>query len=117
LVLDLGVLKRNLAMMRQAIARHPGVVLRPHLKTAKSREVAALAAPGFGPITVSTLAEARFFAEGRLARPDLRRRHHAPEARRGRGAQRAGRGGEGHYRRPRRRPRHRGPSRRDRGAG
>lgn len=64
LVLDLGVLKRNLAMMQRAIARHPGVVLRPHLKTAKSREVAALAAPGFGPVTVSTLAEARYLAEG-----------------------------------------------------
>jgi D-serine deaminase-like pyridoxal phosphate-dependent protein len=64
LVLDLGVLRRNLAMMRRAIARHPGVVLRPHLKTAKSREVAALAAPDGGPVTVSTLAEARYFAEG-----------------------------------------------------
>jgi D-serine deaminase-like pyridoxal phosphate-dependent protein len=64
LVLDLGVLKRNLALMEAAMARHPGVVLRPHLKTAKSREVAALAAPNHGPITVSTLAEARYFAEG-----------------------------------------------------
>ena len=64
LVLDLAVLRRNLAMMRAAIARHPGVVLRPHLKTAKSREVAALAAPDGGPVTVSTLAEARFFADG-----------------------------------------------------
>lgn len=63
LVLDLSVLKRNLAMMQRAIARHPGVTLRPHLKTAKSREVAALAAPNHGPITVSTLAEARYFAE------------------------------------------------------
>jgi len=64
LVLDLGILRRNLAAMEDAIARHPGVRLRPHLKTAKSREVAALAAPGNGPITVSTLAEARYFAEG-----------------------------------------------------
>lgn len=64
LVLDLGVLKRNLALMERAMARHPGVILRPHLKTAKSREVAALAAPNHGPITVSTLAEARYFAEG-----------------------------------------------------
>ena len=64
LVLDIGVLKRNLAAMREAVARHPGLVLRPHLKTAKSREVARLAAPDFGPITVSTLAEARYFAEG-----------------------------------------------------
>lgn len=62
LVLDLGVLKRNLAMMRRAVERHPGVVLRPHMKTAKSVEVAKLAAPDGGPITVSTLAEAREFA-------------------------------------------------------
>jgi D-serine deaminase-like pyridoxal phosphate-dependent protein len=64
LVLDLGVLKRNVAAMAAAVARHKGLAARPHLKTAKSREVAALAAPGFGPITVSTLAEARYFAEG-----------------------------------------------------
>ncbi|PZW46665.1 D-serine deaminase-like pyridoxal phosphate-dependent protein [Humitalea rosea] len=61
LVLDLGLLRKNLAMMEAAVARHPGVVLRPHLKTAKSIEVAALAAPGHGPITVSTLAEAEAF--------------------------------------------------------
>ncbi|MBK1657536.1 alanine racemase [Paracraurococcus ruber] len=64
LVLDLGVLRRNLAMMEAAVARFPGLRLRPHLKTAKSRAVAELAAPGHGPITVSTLAEARYFAEG-----------------------------------------------------
>jgi D-serine deaminase-like pyridoxal phosphate-dependent protein len=64
LVLELGVLRRNIAAMAAAIARHPGVALRPHLKTAKSRDVARLAAPDHGPITVSTLAEARHFAEG-----------------------------------------------------
>ncbi|WP_043362187.1 alanine racemase [Belnapia sp. F-4-1] len=63
LVLDIGLLKRNLAAMQAAVARHPGLVLRPHLKTAKSREVARLASPDFGPVTVSTLAEARYFAE------------------------------------------------------
>ncbi len=63
LVLDLALLKRNLAAMQAAVARHPGLLLRPHLKTAKSREVARLASPDFGPITVSTLAEARYFAE------------------------------------------------------
>lgn len=62
LVLDLAVLRRNVARMAAAVARHPGVALRPHMKTAKSAEVAALAAPGGGPITVSTLAEARHFA-------------------------------------------------------
>lgn len=62
LVLDRAALMRNLRMMAEAVARH-GVALRPHLKTAKSIDVAMLAAPGFGPITVSTLAEARHFAE------------------------------------------------------
>ena len=63
LLLDLDVLKRNLALMEKAIARHPGVMLRPHMKTAKSAAVADLAAPGKGAITVSTLAEARYFAD------------------------------------------------------
>jgi D-serine deaminase-like pyridoxal phosphate-dependent protein len=62
LILDRSILARNLAAMRAAVARHPGVSLRPHMKTAKSVDVAALAAPGCGPITVSTLAEARYFA-------------------------------------------------------
>ena len=64
LVLDIGILKRNLARMQAAVARHPGLVLRPHMKTAKSIPVADLAAPGKGPITVSTIAEARYFAGG-----------------------------------------------------
>lgn len=61
LLLDRAALARNLRRMAAVAARH-GVVLRPHLKTAKCAEVAALAAPGRGPITVSTLAEARHFA-------------------------------------------------------
>jgi len=41
-----------------------GVVLCPHLKTAKSAEVARRVYPAEpGPITVSTLAEAEYFAE------------------------------------------------------
>jgi D-serine deaminase-like pyridoxal phosphate-dependent protein len=64
LVLELGILKRNLARMAEAVARHPGLKLRPHMKTAKSLAVAALAAPDHGPITVSTVAEARYFAGG-----------------------------------------------------
>jgi len=64
LVLELGILKRNLARMADAVARHPGLKLRPHMKTAKSLAVAALAAPNHGPITVSTIAEARYFAGG-----------------------------------------------------
>jgi D-serine deaminase-like pyridoxal phosphate-dependent protein len=64
LVLDLGILKANLARMQAAVARHPGLRLRPHMKTAKSLAVAELAAPDHGPITVSTVAEARYFAGG-----------------------------------------------------
>lgn len=63
LLLDLGTLKRNIAQMAAAVARHPGVALRPHMKTAKNAQIAELAAPGKGPITVSTLAEARYFAD------------------------------------------------------
>lgn len=62
LILDRAVLDRNLAAM-QARARRHGVALRPHLKTAKSAEIARRATQGgFGGITVSTLAEARYFA-------------------------------------------------------
>ncbi|HRP07158.1 MAG TPA: hypothetical protein PLL69_01600, partial [Gemmatimonadales bacterium] len=43
LVLDRSRLLRNLERMRSAMARHPGVALRPHLKTAKSAAVARLA--------------------------------------------------------------------------
>jgi D-serine deaminase-like pyridoxal phosphate-dependent protein len=43
--------------------RRNGAVLRPHLKTAKSAEVARLAVEGeAGGVTVSTLAEAEYFA-------------------------------------------------------
>ncbi|MBU6500019.1 MAG: alanine racemase, partial [Rhodospirillales bacterium] len=63
LVLDRAILARNLAAMAHAVARH-GVALRPHLKTAKSIDVAhlALAVPPARGITVSTLAEAEYFA-------------------------------------------------------
>ncbi len=62
LILDRAVLARNCRAMAERMAGH-GVRLRPHLKTAKSAEVAALATAGqFGGITVSTLAEARYFA-------------------------------------------------------
>lgn len=62
LILDRAILRRNLATMAAAVARH-GVPLRPHLKTAKSIDVARLALAGQGGgITVSTLAEAEYFA-------------------------------------------------------
>ena len=62
LVLDRLRLEQNVARMAGILARH-GVPLRPHMKTAKSIEVARLALQGQpGGITVSTLAEARYFA-------------------------------------------------------
>ncbi len=61
LVLDRATLMRNLTRMARAASRH-GVALRPHMKTAKSVEVARLALAGQpGGITVSTLAEAEYF--------------------------------------------------------
>ena len=62
LLLDRGRLERNIARLADH-ARQLGVVLRPHMKTAKSIDVARLVFPdGPGPITVSTLAEAEYFA-------------------------------------------------------
>lgn len=61
LLLDRNRLEANLARMRSR-AEMLGVRLRPHMKTAKSIDVARLALqPGEG-ITVSTLAEAEAFA-------------------------------------------------------
>jgi D-serine deaminase-like pyridoxal phosphate-dependent protein len=49
--------------MSDTVRRH-GVTLRPHLKTAKSAAVARLATAGeAGGLTVSTLAEAEYFAQ------------------------------------------------------
>ncbi|MBL8653428.1 MAG: alanine racemase [Alphaproteobacteria bacterium] len=63
LVLDRAVLTRNIARMT-ARAKELGVTLRPHMKTAKSAEVARRVHGGsVGPITVSTLAEAEYFAK------------------------------------------------------
>lgn len=62
LLLDRDRLVRNLARM-QAVADRLGVALRPHLKTAKSADVARLAvAAGAQGLTVSTLKEAEYFA-------------------------------------------------------
>lgn len=62
LVLDRVAVGRNSTAMASRARQH-GVKLRPHVKTAKCVEVAKLATDGqFGGITVSTLAEAEFFA-------------------------------------------------------
>lgn len=61
IILDKGRLEKNCARMA-ARARDAGVMLRPHLKTAKSAEVARIATAGqFGGITVSTIAEMHYF--------------------------------------------------------
>lgn len=62
LVLDREKLDRNIARLSERVTSL-GAVLRPHLKTAKSIDVARRLFPdGVGPITVSTLAEAEYFA-------------------------------------------------------
>jgi D-serine deaminase-like pyridoxal phosphate-dependent protein len=62
LILDRSVLDRNAAAMTGR-AHALGVKLRPHLKTAKSADVAKIAVKdNFGGITVSTLKEAEYFA-------------------------------------------------------
>jgi D-serine deaminase-like pyridoxal phosphate-dependent protein len=62
LILDEARMLRNIARLRSRLAPH-GVTLRPHLKTAKSVEVARhVLTDGTGPATVSTLKEAEVFA-------------------------------------------------------
>jgi D-serine deaminase-like pyridoxal phosphate-dependent protein len=62
LLLDAAKMRANIARMNAAVRRH-GVQLRPHLKTAKSVEVAREMAAGWsGAVTVSTLKEAEAFA-------------------------------------------------------
>lgn len=64
LLLDETKLRRNVAGMQDHLARL-GVAFRPHLKTAKSRDVARVAMTSLtGPAMVSTLREAEYFAEG-----------------------------------------------------
>ena len=60
LILDGAKLDRNIGRMRAQLGGL-GVSQRPHLKTAKSIEVARRVAPDGGPITVSTLLEAEKF--------------------------------------------------------
>ena len=61
LILDRRKLEANAERMRSRV-RDLGVMLRPHVKTSKSIEVLKVLAGGTDvPITVSTLAEARYF--------------------------------------------------------
>ncbi len=62
LILDEARMLRNIARLRSRLRPHE-VTLCPHLKTAKSVEVARrVLADGTGPATVSTLKEAEVFA-------------------------------------------------------
>ena len=62
LLLDIDVLEGNLKRM-SGRCKELGVRLRPHVKTHKCIEAARLQVRDhFGGITVSTLAEAKFFA-------------------------------------------------------
>jgi len=62
-LVDKAVVEQNCARMLDK-ARVSGVAFRPHVKTHKTVEIARLQHGGaLGPITVSTLAEAEFFAD------------------------------------------------------
>ena len=63
LLLDVSRVRQNAACIAD-IARKNNVRLRPHIKTHKCTEVARIQTDGFdGGVTVSTLAEARAFAD------------------------------------------------------
>lgn len=63
LILDRPKLEANAERMRKRVAQL-GVTLRPHVKTSKSIDVLRILAGGGDlPITVSTIAEARYFFE------------------------------------------------------
>src|SRR2546421_9121923 len=66
LVLDAAKVERNVARLTARL-QSLGVGFRPHVKTAKSIEVAKRLFPGGrGPITVSTIREAEYFADAGL---------------------------------------------------
>ena len=63
LILDRSRLAHNATRMTDRFA-NSGVQLRPHMKSAKSIDVARIALAGnFGGVTVSTLKEAEYFAD------------------------------------------------------
>ena len=63
LIIDKNKLSANITRMRKK-AKELDVIFRPHVKTAKSIPVALMCAgDAIGPITVSTLREAEYFAD------------------------------------------------------
>lgn len=63
LLLDLDRFDRNVARLRDRLSANPGLTFRPHMKTAKSIDIARRVMGGGGPITVSTLLEAERFLD------------------------------------------------------
>jgi D-serine deaminase-like pyridoxal phosphate-dependent protein len=62
-LVDRSIVERNCSRMRDK-ARASGVAFRPHAKTHKTVEIARMQHGGaLGPITVSTMAEAEFYAD------------------------------------------------------
>src|SRR4051812_49022224 len=62
-LVDAARVRRNCEQMREK-ALQSGVAFRPHVKTHKTIEIGRMQHGGrIGPITVSTLAEAEFFAD------------------------------------------------------
>ena len=62
-LVDKNIVRQNCDRMREK-ARASGVAFRPHVKTHKTAEIVRMQhGGGIGPITVSTLAEAEFFAD------------------------------------------------------
>jgi D-serine deaminase-like pyridoxal phosphate-dependent protein len=63
-LVDRSIVEQNCRRMR-AKAQTSGVAFRPHVKTHKALEIGRMQhGGGTGPITVSTMAEAEFFADG-----------------------------------------------------
>ncbi len=63
LLLDVGILERNIAAFRAKLRRHD-LSFRPHMKTAKSIDVLnRVVADGNAKISVSTISEARYFID------------------------------------------------------
>jgi len=66
-IVNRSIVERNAARMNRRIAE-AGIDLRPHVKTTKSIDIARIATAGHsGGITVSTLSEARYFADAGFA--------------------------------------------------
>src|SRR5699024_3451928 len=61
-LVDRAKVERNVTRLGEHL-RSLGVAQRPHAKTSKALEPTQMVHGGIGPITVSTLAEAEFFAD------------------------------------------------------